>query len=369
MKFLINRNDIKDILAAVGKIVPKKSTSAIGTCVLIQAGDDTLRIIATGISSTAMSIVAANVEKSGECAVDVATLLQSVSVLPNGVISFETTDKQKLIISAGRSKSTISTMNPSEFPALQPVSSSDSMKISASDLRRLIDGMSFAVASDDNKYGLNGIYVDPQAGKEGFIRLVGTDGNRLSYIQVPGKTVNLGKCLIPLEPMLVLRNMIQSSSGDIDIRVGERTLIASFDGTTFWMRQRESEFPNYRDVLPKNSKRRIAVNVQDLLEAIRQVKVFATDSNLGKFEFGSDVLKISTRRLDVGDAVSEVSIENSGNPIAIGMNVAYLSDALNALSGYTRIYMNLGDELSPVILTPFEDVNTLHVVMPVRLDG
>jgi DNA polymerase-3 subunit beta len=200
--------------------------------------------------------------------------------------------------------------------------------------------------------------------------MVGTDGNRLSWAQGPFTgTLSIGRrMLLPRKPLAEVRKMIDGLSGPVEIGFGERAVVMRFEGVTVHMRLLEAEFPNYKEVLPTNFKRRVVVDRDVFMEGLRRVSIFATDgSHSVRFAFTTDGLVLTARKLDAGDAREEVAIDFSGDPITMGFNARFIQDVLAALKS-TRVTLELGDTLSPCILKPMDEDNALFVVMPVRLD-
>jgi DNA polymerase-3 subunit beta len=72
----------------------------------------------------------------------------------------------------------------------------------------MIEQTSFAVATDDVRYGLNGAHMEKQEldGKS-FLRMVSTDGHRLSLAQAPfeGDVVLTPRMLIPRKALTVMK--------------------------------------------------------------------------------------------------------------------------------------------------------------------
>lgn len=381
MDFLINRDDIMRALNRVAGIVEKKSTTPILSAVLIQAGDGVIKITATDKAMTYLGTFVANVNIPGEIAVDAANLLQIVKVLPSGVVSFVVGDNDKVNIRCGKSTYKLAALNAADYPPMPSFGAEDWLNLDAKDLRVIIDQTSFSIAPDDNRYGLNGAHLDSIETPVGkYLRMVGTDGNRLSWSQTLYEgTLAIGKrMLMPRKGIQELRRLIDGTTGKVEIGFGERAAVVRFEGTLLHMRLLEAEFPNYREVLPTSFKRTATVECTELLDALRRVAIFAVDgSHSFRCDFGNDTLTMTARRLDVGDAREELALTGyTGEPLSTGFNITFLQEALKA-AGNGRVLIRLGDALSPVIITPanndggVEDIKEgcLFVVMPVRLDG
>jgi DNA polymerase-3 subunit beta len=162
--------------------------------------------------------------------------------------------------------------------------------------------------------------------------------------------------------------MIDGFAGPVEIGFGERAAVVRFEGATVHMRLLEAEFPAYKEVLPTSFKRRITVDRLPFLESLRRVSIFAADgSHSVRFAFSDSGLVLTARKLDAGDSREECQIEMSGEPISMGFNAHFLQECITTLTA-ARISLELGDTLSPCIVRPIGEDDSLSVVMPIRLE-
>lgn len=372
MDFHIHRDELIRALARVQGIVERKSSNPLLSAVLIQARDEEIRITATDKSMTYVSDLSATVLNAGEIAVDAADLFQITKVLPSDVVSIKLADTQRIEIRCGRSLFKLNGHAAADFPPTPALDLPPVLTIHAPELRRMLDQVLFSVAADDNRYGLNGAHIEQITAPDGsrFLRLVGTDGNRLSWSQGPftGELTIGRKLLLPRKPLAELRKLLDGVDKTVEFAFGERSAVASFPGTRLQMRLLEADFPNYRDVLPQTFKRRAVVERDAFVDALRRVAVFATDGTHSvRFAFSSDALVLTARKLDAGDAREEIAMDLSGEAITVGFNARFITEVMSALPA-ARIILELGDTLSPCVVRGQEDELARFVVMPVRLE-
>lgn len=371
MDFLIHRDELLRALSRVQGIVERRSTSPILSCVLVQARGDGLRLTATDKQMTLITDHAATVRTSGEVAVDAANFFQIAKVLAADIVTVTLGDAQRLEIRAGSSYFKLTTFAAADFPVTPSLDQSRNLRIGAPELRTLIDRTHFAIAPEDNRYGLNGAHVEDTSTTEGaVVRFVTTDGNRLCWAQAPyeGELAIGRRMLLPRKGLGEVRKLLEGEAGQVEIAFGERAALVTWPGIMAHVRLLEAEFPDYRQVLPTAFKRKAIFERDALREALRRVAIFATDSsNSVKFAFTRDGLVMSARKLDAGEAREEVATDFSGDPIAMAFNARFMLDVLNVING-ERVVFDLGDQLTPCIVRDQGDANALYVVMPVRLD-
>jgi DNA polymerase III subunit beta len=127
----------------------------------------------------------------------------------------------------------------------------------------------------------------------------------------------------------------------------------------------EGNYPNYRQVIPQETKERISLPREEFMHALRRAEIMTSDKqNSVKLAFTKNNLAITSNSPDVGEARESMAINYKGKDVAIAFNPAYVIEPLGALDN-DEVFIELIDELSPGVLKingPF-----LYVVMPMRL--
>ncbi len=127
----------------------------------------------------------------------------------------------------------------------------------------------------------------------------------------------------------------------------------------------EGNYPNYRQVIPSETKERIALPREEFLAALRRAQIITSDkANSVKLTLTRNNLAITANSPDVGEARESMAVNYKGKDMAIAFNPAYMIEPLSALTE-DEVFLEVIDELSPGVLKingPF-----LYVVMPMRL--
>jgi len=165
-------------------------------------------------------------------------------------------------------------------------------------------------------------------------------------------------------------NRLLQDKGEIDIRYTDnQAAFALKDDKGFSVlivtKLIEGSYPNYRQVIPGETKERIALAREEFMHALRRAEIMTSDKqNSVKLNFTKNNLAITANSPDVGEARESLAINYKGKDMAIAFNPSYVIDPLNALTT-DEVFLELIDELSPGVLKingPF-----LYVVMPMRL--
>jgi DNA polymerase-3 subunit beta len=152
------------------------------------------------------------------------------------------------------------------------------------------------------------------------------------------------------------------------MKYGDKVVHIHWGGVaSLYVRLLEAEFPSYREVLPATHKHRFVIDRDVVGEALKRVKLAARDSAKAvRFSFGGDSLVLSANQHDVMSAQDEVPCD-ADSPLSIGLNAAFIGDALAACPE-GDIVVKSGGALAPLVLEPRGDASAFYVVMPVRLD-
>jgi len=201
--------------------------------------------------------------------------------------------------------------------------------------------------------------------------MVATDGRRLALVDEDMDVTqnSYGELIIPTKAVNEL-NRLLGEKGEVDLKLSDNHVSLNLHddkGFSILLTSKlvEGNYPNYRQVIPNETKERIALPREELLAAVRRAQIMTSDkANSIKMAVSLNNLAITANSPEVGEARESMAINYKGKEMAIAFNPAYLVDPLAALTE-DEVFLELIDELSPGVLKingPF-----LYVVMPMRL--
>jgi DNA polymerase III subunit beta len=379
MELVIERVSLQNSLAMVQGIVERRNTVPILGHVLIEPEEGKIRLSATDLEVGIRTEVACKASEKSSLTLNARKLFEIVREAEGDEVSFKSLDNDWVELKCGRARFKMMGLDPRSFPAMPAQSTKGSaeparkavkgeLKVSATVLAAMIDKTLFAVSPDEARYNLSGVYIDSPAA--GTARMVATDGHRLSLIdrEVEGFTM-VGGAIIPRKGMAELRKLLDQA-GDAEVQL-------TLDGALAWikrgatevsMRLVEGEFPDYRGVIPKQSRYQIAVGRDPLLSAIKRASIFSNERYHGvKLGLSSGTLTVSSASPEMGEASETIDVEFSGDEFSIGFNASYVQQVLGVIPENTDAILELSDEVSPGIIKTAADSQFTYVVMPMRL--
>jgi DNA polymerase-3 subunit beta len=291
--------------------------------------------------------------------------------LPAEDIQIRVEDGNWVKIVSGHSQFKLVALPKEEYPSLPDVAEDGMIAIEGETLREMIKKTLYAVGENDARYVLNGLFVQMTQGKNGLnIRMVGTDGHRLSMIdRVIDAKHREESMIIPKKAMMELRRLLEEDSSKAELRLGFSKNHALFkrDGLVMVSKLIDGNYPNYLQVVPAKSTKKVAVSKDLFSHAVKRVSILSKEkTNAVKMQLEKDSLVLSTNNPEVGEASEELSVDYKGDAVTIGFNSRYLMDVLTAMDR-ASIALELNDPLSPCLLTEEGDDHYKCVVMPMRV--
>jgi DNA polymerase-3 subunit beta len=384
--FEIEKKDILRGLGLMQGIAGRKTTLPILSHIYMEWKKNSLFLTGTDLQTGIQEELNAKVHQEGKASVSSKKLYEIIKELPEQTIHIQKKENHWIHLKCGKSVFNIAGLDPDEFPSLPVWQEKSFSTHSIEVIREMIEKTVFAASNEESRYHLNGILLTQQktGGKE-FLRMVATDGHRLSMVDREGqgiKGIEKG-IIIPKKGVLEMRKILGESAKGGSASVGRDDKVEEvgiyFDSTHAFFKMGTSlivvrlidgEFPEYDQVIPKNNDRKIIINREMIYGSLRRVSTMASERAEGvKLTLKKDLMELSSYHQDYGDANEEMDIQYEGPQIEIGFNARYLIEALQTFDT-EEILMELRDEGNPGILRPYPSQtqsHQLYIIMPMRI--
>jgi DNA polymerase-3 subunit beta len=374
MKLSIPKSDLQRGLGRIQSIVEKRNTLPILANVHLSAtgekADGRLELAGTDLEIGIRSELEADVSKAGTITASAKKLYEIVRELPDQPVHLETTQDSFLSIRCARADFNLSGNAADEYPTLPVASPSTTVNVQAAVLAQMIERTMYAASADETRYNLNGVFVEqlPDTGK---LRMVATDGHRLAYVDREfGTELDAleGGVIIPRKGLSELKRLVDEEDADeLELGFDGNYGLVRKRGVTLVMRLIEGDFPNYRQVIPRQTTRQLVLQAGSLVQSLRRVALLSSERNRAvRFDLKSGLLRLSSSNPDLGEAHEEIDVDYEGEELTIAFNARYLMDCLGVLDA-KEVRVDFQDSLSPAQITPTDDADTLAVVMPMRV--
>jgi DNA polymerase-3 subunit beta len=370
MEFVVRKNDLLRELQLFQGIVERKNTIPILANVLIEATEDTIRLLATDLEVGLRSQCDAKIAKTGSLTVPAKKFYEIVKSLPDTEIRL-VEDKNGVKISAERFDSRIQTLPREDFPTLPEWNRSNGTTLPGAGLKEMVAKTQFAITGEDTRYFLNGalFVIRPDS-----MSLVATDGHRLALVTVPrdGRSGGSGdedRPILPKKTLGELGRLLTDGDSDVQYERGENHLFFGVGGRTLISRMIDGQFPAYERVIPKGNDKHIEFERDRLTNAVKRVALMSNErSRAVKFQLEKGRVDITSSSPDLGDAHEELPVDYAGDSMQICFNAQYVLDFLAAVSTDV-VSLDLKDEVSQAVVKPVgaEGYDYTYVIMPMRV--
>src|SRR5688500_6522374 len=155
MELVVRKNELLRELQFFQGIVERKNTIPILANVLIEAGVDEVRMLATDLEVALRSRCHASVAKGGSLTLPAKKLYEIVKALPETDVRIEE-DKKGVKVAADRFDSRMQTLPREDFPALPESSGKAKASLPRDVFREMIAKTQFAITGEDTRFFLNG---------------------------------------------------------------------------------------------------------------------------------------------------------------------------------------------------------------------
>jgi len=373
MKVVLTRGDLLKGITTVQSAVASKNTMPILANVLLEARDKKLEFVATDLDMGIRCSVPAEIVDKGNITINAKKLSDIVRELPESTVELEIDDSHKIIITCQKSTFKVHGLPKDDFPILPEVKKDKVFKIKGSLLQEMIRKTIFAVSTDETRYVLNGVFFQVEGAK---LRMVATDGHRLAFIEkkLENKSENKASVIIPTKTLNELTKVIsdlekgkEEDNLIVEVIATDNQIKFVIEGVEIISRLIEGQFPNYEQVIPKESDKKIEASISSLAAATRRVAILTSEkSNSIRYQAKNGKLTISSKTPDMGEAKEEIDVDYKGEEISIAYNAKYVLDVLKNV-GTDTVNIELTQPLSPGILRPKGDTDYLCVIMPMRV--
>lgn len=366
MKLTIGQEEFITGLQAVQNVVSTRTTLPILSNVLLNAVGDRLTLTATDLDVTISKTVEAKVEMDGSFTMPVKKLLSIAREVGGSQIEMDVS-KNQCSIKSGSSAYRVNGLPAEEFPPIPNFLGQKTIQMPQDTVKTMLRRTSFAVSTDENRYVLNGLYL---SFKENKLTMVATDGRRLALAEedVELKDDNPLEVIVPTKAIQELSRSL-GDKGDVEIQITDNQVsfgLKENDGTGSLIVSKlvEGAYPNYKQVIPAESKHRVTLDKEELFHALRRAEIMTSEkANSVKLTFSDNNLTFTANSPEVGESRETMAIKYDGEETSIAFNPQFFIDPLKALEE-DEVHFEFTDQLSPGVVKvkhPF-----LYVIMPMR---
>lgn len=366
MQFSIQREALLKPLQQVVGVVERRQTLPVLANLLVKVGAAQVSFTGTDLEVEMAATASGDKLVLGEITIPARKFFDIVKALPDGARIDVKLNGDRVSVSAGRSRFTLTTLPASEFPTIDNIELLEKVSLPERILRDLMERTAFAMANQDVRYYLNGMLLDLQ---EHSLRCVATDGHRLAMKEtvLQSSVSSRRQIIIPRKGVNELIGLLEGGDGLVELEFGRNHLRVRRGDVVFTSKLIDGRFPDYEAVIPLGADKTATLDREVFRGALQRAAILSNEKYRGvRLELSPGRLRLVAHNPEQEEAVEELEADTHVSELAVGFNVGYLLDALAALQG-DKARLSLRDAQSSCLLQESETDHARHVVMPLRL--
>lgn len=373
MQIVVSQEQLKRGIAIVQPVVPGKPALPVLGHILFTATNGTLTLSATNLEVGITHRVPAQVNGEGAVTLPAKLLGDVIAGLPNEPVTLTCDPRNHAVtVSCARFTSTIKGMDGDEFPVIPRRSEqTPTLRLPAAELQRTIAQVVGAAETDDSRPVLAGVLMRL---RDGCLTFAAADGFRLASHRRAFTEQQPVEVIIPARTLEQIGRIAGLTDGEVTLVVSPNgnQITCTNESTSVVSRLIDGRFPDFERIIPQQYTTRSVIDTAALKQAVKLASYFASASQnsirltMEPGESGGRLV-ISANAVEVGDNTGEVDATISGASGQIALNVAYLQEALAAITT-AQVVIETQSPNAPAVLKPFGAEGAyVHIIMPMSL--
>jgi DNA polymerase-3 subunit beta len=375
MEIKINKDELFKSIARVQSIIEKRSNMPILQTVLISANNDSkISVSATDLEISFQQTIPAQILQPGSITISGRKLFEILKESNNTQIQIKAKENNWVHISDGKAKFNLACLPAEEYPMIVEPEDIVPCEIDSLVLKEMISKTIFSVTMEEAGFKLSGVFTEKVA-KEGttFLRMVSTDGHRLSLIEKPLKGIDDlvmdGGVMIPKKGLSELMKLAVLDEHPIKLGFRKNHCVAKKGDIIILIRLIDSKFPDYNAVIPKKEQTKInlKINKEQFLNGMKKMVILSDESYRGvKITLEQNNMELVSIHPELGDVQENIEIEYNKDRFETGFNARYFIDLFQVMDS-EEIHFDLIDASNPCLVTGDGDKGFMAMIMPMRI--
>ncbi|MEK7148227.1 MAG: DNA polymerase III subunit beta [Patescibacteria group bacterium] len=365
MKIECIKEQLEEALNKADKIAGKNTTLPVLSGFYLQAQQNSLIIKSTNLDLGISINISVKVTEPGIVVVPAHIITSFISSLSKDRNIILNTKDQVLEIKTTSTKTNIKTLSSEEFPIIPEVTDENTFSIPTRDLVFGIRSVIYAAAIGSIKPELSSVSVTHNGE---FLVFAATDSFRLAEKKIRVKKIpNFKQILIPQKNALEIIKIFDKGEEEISITIQEHQMALHSQGVYLTSRIIDGTFPDYRQIIPKETTSSAVVLKQDLINSLKTSLIFSDAFNQLTLKLNPTAKKfeLESKNANIGESLHKVDAVLEGEDLSINVNHRYFTDCFQSLIT-DSISLSFSGQAKPIIVKGVGDTSFLYLVMPMN---
>ncbi|MCX6703086.1 MAG: DNA polymerase III subunit beta [Candidatus Zambryskibacteria bacterium] len=365
MKIECVKEKLAKALMKAEKMTSKQSTLPVLSCVLLKASNGVLSISSTNLDLGLELSLPVKVLEEGAVAVPGSILSSFIGSIFNDKNVVLETEGTTLKVSTEHTKTFIKTLPMEDFPNIPKLTDSVSFTLPIQDFVKGLKSVSYASSQSTIKPTLASVYIYPD---EDFIVFVATDSFRLAEKKIKVKKhKDFSSILLPFKNIPEIIKTFEDISDEVTISFNQNQISFEYEGIYLVSRVIDGSFPDYKNIIPKETKTEVVILKQDMVNSLKISNIF-TDKFSQVYVNASQkdkLFEVKTKNLDIGENTNTLDAVVRGDDITMSFNHKYINDCFQSIES-DSLTLSFVDQTKPMVIKGSSDSSYLYLVMPMN---
>lgn len=364
MKLECELEKIKNAINQTEKVTGKNLTLPVLGSILFIATKKSLKLRATNLSLGVEVEVPAKIEQEGTMAVSGTVLTGIFSNMAQNEKVILEENNGNLLIQTKKNKIKVKGQPYDDFPTI-PLVEGQSFEIEA---KKLIDGIKsvyYSSSISDIKPEISSVYMYTN---ESNLVFVATDSFRLAEKKIKIKNIEeISGILIPFKNVPEILKIFSEVSGEVKVCFNKNQI--SFSSGSIYLTSRiiDGVFPDYRQIIPKESQTEAVVLKQDLLNALKISNIFSDKFNQLNLVIKpkEKIFELYSQNNDIGENKTNLDAAITGEDVELAFNYKYFLDCFQSVNS-DSLSIKLNQSSKPMVISGVSDNSFVYLIMPMN---
>ncbi|HVN26540.1 MAG TPA: DNA polymerase III subunit beta [Candidatus Paceibacterota bacterium] len=367
MKFIAIRSNIKEALSVIERATGENQNLPILKNILIETNDKGISFSATNLEIAINHAVVGKVIENGKTTAPLNLLSGVIGSIQSDRLNFEKKGNN-IEITTDNYSATINGMPADDFPITPKIKTGGGyLEIKGIFLKEAIQQVTVASQFSDLRPELNSIFFDFSIEN---LKMASTDGFRLaektlSSSLFTAKNMDPFKVLVPLKTGLEASRILKDEEL-VRITMDENQILFKTEKTELVSRLIDGSFPDYSAIIPHEFSTEIAVEKEELANAVKLSGIFGQKNSEIKIKVHQNkkAIEMSSADQALGENVYTLPAKIKGEMIETHFNWRYLADPLKAIKT-DSIFLGLREDANPALIRSTSDTSYFYVLKPI----
>ncbi|MGG6312970.1 DNA polymerase III subunit beta [Paenibacillus macerans] len=377
MKIRILKHDLNESIQHVSKAISSRTTIPILTGIKLDVNFQGMTLTASDTDISIQAFIPAEdqnkqivqVERPGSVVLPAKFFVEIIKKLPSSEIEMEVQEGFQTLIRSGSTDIQMVGLDPEEFPVLPSIEENQVISIPGDLLKNMIRQTVFSISSNETSPILTGVLWNLTDNQFKFVatdrhrlasRIAGLDdaeGVRFSNIVIAGKTLN------------ELSKIIPDQNTRVEIVVADNQVLFKIDRVLFYTRILDGTYPDTSKIIPTTYKTELVLDTKKLSDSIDRAYLLSREekTNIVRLQTLEDgTIEISSSSSELGKVTEQLEVAQfTGDPLRISFNSKYMLDVLKVVES-EQLHLGFTGAMSPIIIKPVDDSQSLYLILPYR---